>query len=83
MRKAFDTIEHKPLLNALRQQGVDEEYIELIRALYSDQTGSVNGSMSFRITRGVKQGDVLSPLIFNAALEMAFREWKHKLHDHG
>ena len=81
MRKAFDTIEHGPLLNALRQQG--EEYVELICVLYQAQTVSVNGSRSFRFARGVKQGDVLSPLLFNAALEIAFREWKQELKSHG
>ena len=47
------------------------------------QTGSVNGSYLFQIQRGVKQGDVLSSMLFNAGLESAFRAWRSKLCNHG
>eukprot|EP00973_Karenia_brevis_P063554 8831217-Karenia_brevis.AAC.1 len=33
--------------------------------------------------RGTKQGDVLSTLLFNTALEEVFVNWKRKLTDHG
>ena len=33
----------------------------------------------FSIQRGVKQGDVISPILFNAVLEPAMRKWKRKL----
>ena len=81
--KAFDRIEFGPLFDALRQQGVPECYIALLTALYNDQWGSVNGSTYFEIQRGVKQGDVISPMLFNAGLEMAFRSWKVRLANHG
>ena len=83
LRKAFDRVQYTPLFSALRDQGVPESYVSLLRALYRDQRGSVNGSKTFSISRGVKQGDVLSPLLFNAALEAAFRNWKQKLTTHG
>jgi hypothetical protein len=34
MRKAFDRVEREPMLEAIAQQGVPEEYVELIRAFY-------------------------------------------------
>ena len=37
----------------------------------------------FHIGHGVKQGDVISPLLFNAGLEHAIREWKACLYDEG
>ena len=68
LRKAFDRVEFGPLLEALRSQGVDEPYVQLIFELYSNQWGSVQGSAWFPIRRGVKQADVISPILFNAAL---------------
>ena len=83
MRKAFDTIEHGAIFQSLSDIGIDEGYITLLRLLYQNQTGSVNGSDSFDIDRGVKQGDVLSAVIFNCVLDMAFEAWKLRLSDQG
>ena len=54
-----------------------------MRRIYTEQIGVVGGYTNFPITRGVRQGDVLSPLIFNCVLEDAIREWKRKLRGHG
>ena len=83
LRKAFDRIHHPALFRALRHQGVSEGYLQLLQELYSSQTGSVSDSRRFHIGRGVKQGDIISPLLFNAGLEHAIREWKACLHDEG
>ena len=52
-------------------------------AVYSSQSGAVHGGRPFDIQRGVKQGDILSPMLFNAALECALRKWKLKCEHHG
>lgn len=83
LKKAFDRMEHNALFAALAKQGVESSYIQLLKALYLGQTGSVHGSRRFRITRGVKQGDVLSPLLFNAGLEAAIQSWKSRIADCG
>jgi len=79
LRKAFDRVEHLQLFSALRAQRLPECYIHFLAALYRDQTGTASKSRQFSIKRGIRQGDVLSPLLFNAALESAFRSWKTKL----
>ena len=43
----------------------------------------MNGSFLFAIQRVVKQGDVLSSMLFNVGLESAFRVWRSKLCNHG
>ena len=79
--KAFDSVEHEGLWAALHEQKIPGGYIELLRRLYKGQTGQVitdKLSKIFDITRGVKQGDPLSTLLFNALLEKIFRPMKRK-----
>ena len=78
LRKAFDRIEYNELFDALKVQGVPYAYLKLIASSYHDQVGLVQGRQ-FPIKRGVKQGDVLSPLLFNAGLEHAMRKWKLRI----
>ena len=75
LRKAFDRIEYNALFEAMKVQGVPHASLKLLASLYHDQVGVVQGQ-TFPIKRGVKQGDVLSPLLFNAGLEYAMRKWK-------
>eukprot|EP00973_Karenia_brevis_P068061 9468811-Karenia_brevis.AAC.1 len=78
-QKAFDTVKHDAIWAALRNQEVPESYITLLRKLYSDSTGQVctsKSSRTFRIQKGVKQGDPFSPLLFNSVLEGMFRVLK-------
>ena len=61
---------------------MDHDMIGLLQLLYKSQMGCVEQN-KFRIMRGVRQGDILSPLLFNAALEQALRDWKCKLTNEG
>ena len=83
LRRAFDRVEHKPLFEALAEQGVPQSYINLLQRLYQKQVGLVGENENFDILRGVRQGDVLSPLLFNAVLEKVLRRWKGRLANHG
>ena len=82
LRIGFDRIEHRSLFEALHDQGVPQCYISLLSALCRSQTGQVQAGRKFSIQRGVKQGDVLSPALFNAGLELALARWKCKLSQH-
>jgi hypothetical protein len=79
--KAFDSVEHASLWAVLYEQGVDGYYIRLLASLYENQVGKVRGppiSKSFKIQRGSKQGDPMSPKLFNAVLEKVFRKIQPK-----
>ena len=70
--KAFKSIEHGSLWQALLDQGVAVQYVRLLSALYRDQCGHICGgaaSRKYAIERGTKQGGPRSPVLLNAALE--------------
>lgn len=71
--KAFDSLNHDALWRILKSRGVPTKIISILQELYTDANCSVlhNGekSESFTIHRGVKQGCVISPLLFNIALD--------------
>ena len=76
-RKAFDTVCHNSLWNAMLEQGVPSMYVCWLQKLYEDQRGQVHtdcASKEFRIKRGVRQGDPISPILFNFALEDLMRK---------
>ena len=55
LRNAFDTIDHRSLMAALRSRGLPEAYVDLLTILYTNQSGSAHDSNVFRIQRGVSQ----------------------------
>ena len=71
------------MFDSLAELGLPTNYIDVLKRLYANQIGTVDGEADFVISRGVRQGDVLSPLLFNCALESVIRRWKLKLADHG
>lgn len=71
--KAYDKIAHDYLWRVLAKFGLPESFISLIQTLYESAVTSVviNGvtSKTYRIFRGVRQGDPLSCLLFDLAIE--------------
>ena len=66
--KAFDSITHKSIWNALKSCGTEHDHISLLKKLYRDQKASVltdEESNMFEIKKGTKQGDPLSSLLSN------------------
>lgn len=71
--KAYDRINHTYLWTLLRKMNFPKKFIAAIRALYevAESVVIVNGvtSQRFRITRGARQGDLMSCILFDIAIE--------------
>ena len=83
--KAFDSISHKSIWEALKSCNIDHDYISLLRKMYRDQKASVQTdeeSNIFDIQKGSKQGDSLSSLLFNTVLQYSLKDeiqrWQKK-----
>ena len=71
--KAFDCINHNRLWLSLRSMGILEHLIVLMKNLYEGQEATVHTSLGdtewFGISKGVQQGCILSPYLFNLYAE--------------
>jgi hypothetical protein len=77
-QKAFDTVRHSKMIEILISAGIDKRDIRIITELYWGQNAEikVDNAMSEKveIQRGVRQGCVLSPMLFNLYAETVFSE---------
>ena len=77
-RKAFDCVKHDKLIEILNKTGIDNEEVKIISQLYWHQTAEVRieneTSETIVIRKEVRQGCILSPLLFNIYSETIFRE---------
>ena len=75
--KAFDRVQHEKLIKCLQEIGIDGKDIRLIRNIYWEQTASIRCENSYspyiEIRRGVRQGCILSPSLFNIYTENIFK----------
>ena len=71
--KAFDCVDHNKLWKILREMGIPDHLTCLLRNLYAGQEATVrtgHGTMDwFQIGKGVCQGCILSPCLFNLYAE--------------
>ena len=78
--KAFDCVDHNKLWKILKEMGVPDHLICLLRNLYAGQEATVrNGHGTtgwFQIGKGVCQGCILSHCLFNLHTEYIMRNAK-------
>ena len=82
-KKAFDRVWHEGLWDTMRRYNIDEDLVQIIQALYKKTSSQVllNNEMGseFTTTVGVRQGCLLSPVMFNIFLERIMQD---TLNDH-
>ena len=75
--KAFDCVDHNKLRKILQEMGIPDHLTCLLRNLYDSQEATVrtgHGTTDcFQIGKGVHQGGILSPCLFNLYAEYIMR----------
>ena len=75
--KAFDCVDHNILWKSLQKMGIPDHLTSLLRSLYAGQEAIVrtgHGTTDwFQIGKGVSQGCILSPCLFNLSAEYIMR----------
>ena len=75
--KAFDCMDHKKLWKILKEMGIPDHLTCLLRSVYASQEATVrtgHGTADlFQIGKGVHQGYILSPCLFNFYVEYVMR----------
>jgi hypothetical protein len=76
-KKAYDSVRKELLYNILTEFGIPMKLLRLVKMCLNETYTRVwvgkHSSDTFPIKNGLKQGDALSPSLFNFALEHAFR----------
>ena len=83
-QKAFDSLAREKIWQVLRSYGIPEKFVHIIKNWHNNSQSVViyEGKISdwFKITTGVKQGCVISGLIFIIVLDWVKRRtWKNKV----
>ena len=75
--KAFDCVDHNKLWKILKEMGIPDHLTCVLRNLYAGQEETVrtrHGTIDcFQIGKGVRQGCILSPCLFNLYAEYIMR----------
>ena len=75
--KAFDCVDHNKLWKVLKEMGIPDDLTHLLRNLYAGQEATVRSGHGttdwFHIRKGVCQGCILSPCLFNLHEEYIMR----------
>ncbi|CAH1253046.1 Hypp1070 [Branchiostoma lanceolatum] len=76
--KAFDSLDRSTLWNILDHYGIPTKIISMVKVFYNNFQAQVThgGDLTepFNMTTGVRQGCLLSPLLFITALDWVMRE---------
>ena len=75
--KAFDCVDHNKLWKISKEMGISDHLTCLLRNLYAGQEATVRTAHGttdwFQIGKGVRQGCILSPCLFNFYAEYIMR----------
>ena len=84
LSKAYDTLDRDRTILILQHYGVGPNLIRILRNFWDrhwvvTKQARFFGS-PFRATRGVTQGDIVSPMLFNLVVDTVLQRWEKEMH---
>ena len=73
--KKIDKIQPPFMIKVLERSGIQSQYLNMIKAIYSKLVANINGEKleAIPLKSGTRQGCPLSPYLFNIVLEVLTR----------
>lgn len=82
LEKAYDNVPRCQLWEAMRRMRIKEKWIEVTKALYENSEAQIRVgnkvTKAIEVSKGLKQGCTLSPIMFNIYAEQALEKWYRK-----
>nr|KAF6469821.1 hypothetical protein HJG59_011178 [Molossus molossus] len=82
IEKTFDKIQHQFLIRTLSNVGIEECYLDIIKAIYEKPTANIilnrQKLKAFPLRTGTRQRCPLLPLLFNIVLEILATAIRHE-----
>ena len=70
LKSAYDSVNHEILFEKMVQKGFPSKVVNSVKKIYSSAKIAINPLMdSINVNRGVLQGSILSPLLFNVYID--------------
>jgi retron-type reverse transcriptase len=83
LKKAFDRVGLADVMECLREREVPEQIVRIIKELNTDTIARIKSnnqtSRTITITNGVRQGDSLSPMLFNLIMDKIITNFPKEL----
>jgi Reverse transcriptase (RNA-dependent DNA polymerase) len=76
IKKAYDSLDRGRALQLLQNYGVDPNICRIIQQIWEQDTMTLKKiyfGAHFKAERGVRQGDIVSPTIFNIVMDAVIR----------
>ena len=81
LKKAYDTLDRVQAMRILKGYGVGDNIRRIINTIWEGDTMVPRQEgyygKPFKAKRGVRQGDIVSPFIFNIMVDAVVRHWRH------
>ena len=83
LEKAYDRVPRQEVWRCLREKGVSEKYVRIIKDMYAEATTQVRSSVGttekFKVKVGLHQGSALSPYVFDILMDVITLEVREEV----